>query len=420
MGYFEPDPSEIKLTSDGRVIYKGKHAVPVPPDYTSEVDTTDPLFPLVGTVGGAWQTYYGVDRHAQDTRDMLLTEMDEAMKIAIKSQQTSGWLMTYCTNEMVGRALTLMVAGKFNWYTTNHHVGQTHATNFIVKVAGTICPFMSTNESSMSEIAKSTVWEISHWVSTHLCMNLMSMRTGMRVSAHPCGSSVGTAILADDMKIRCDAAPAGMARAALLYSVMKLHHNNMLWLVAPQFDQVLDCASEYQRFLNDMKTAKQTRSVDPRMKNHEGRMYLTGRPEKHRIMDMLMQLGIIGSFLFHKCPSSTMTASPLIFVRNRNNRMEARNMNHHGFSAEFDELCKVTRDKVLEVTKEVKNLIGASDTALAISRADYVNMMQMFNVDPRESTRKFDHAAKSLGDCPGSHGLDPKRRRDDDSPPGRS
>ena len=36
------------------------------------------------------------------------------------------------------------------------------------------------------------------------------------------------------------------------------------------------------------------------------------------------------------------------------------------------------KDKVLEVTKEVKDLIGASDTALAISKADYVNMMEMF------------------------------------------
>jgi len=58
--------------------------------------------------------------------------------------------------------------------------------------------------------------------------------------------------------------------------------------------------------------------------------------------------------------------------------MEARYQNHHGFSAEFDEICRVTKDKVLEVTKEVKDLIGASDTALAISKADYVNMMEMF------------------------------------------
>lgn len=39
----------------------------------------------------------------------------------------------------------------------------------------------------------------------------------------------------------------------------------------PAFDTVLDCAHEYQRFLNDVKAARQTGSVDPRMKNHEGR-----------------------------------------------------------------------------------------------------------------------------------------------------
>ena len=349
---------------------------------------------------------------------MLQVEMDEAM--AIDSQKNTGWLMTYCTSELVGKALTLMVAGKFNWYQTNHHVGQNHATSFIVKIAGNTCPFMSTNEGSISETAKSAVWEMSHWVSTHLCMNLMSMPTGKSVSAHPCGSPIGTAILADDMWIRCDAAPAGMARAALLHSVMKLHHKNMLWLVAPSIDQVLDCASEYQRFMDDVKVARQTRTVDPRMRNHEGRVYLTGKSEKHRIMDMMVPLGVIGSFLFHKCPSSTMTASPLISVRNRNNRMEARYMNHHGFSAEFDKLCRVTKDKVLEVTKEVKDLIGVSDTALAISKADYVTLMQVFNVAPAESGLKFDHAAKSLGGVPDGRNFGQKRRRDEESPRPRS
>ena len=412
VGYFEPDPDDLVRQQDLSVTYKGRHAVPVPPGYTSEEDTTDPLFPLTRIIAGRAVAFYGVDQHAQGSHDMLQVEMDEAMSIAIDSQKTTGWLMTYCTSEMVGKALTLMVAGKFNWYQTNHHVGQNHATNFIIKIAGNTCPFMATNENSISETAKSAVWEMSHWVSTHLCMNLMAMRTGKRVSAHPCGSSIGTAILADDMRIRCDAAPAGMARAALL-------HKNMLWLVAPSIDQVLDCASEYQRFMNDVKVARQTRTVDPRMSNHEGRVYLTGKAEKHRIMDMVVPLGVIGSFLFHKCPSSTMTASPLISVRNRN-RMEARYMNHHGFSAEFDELCRVTKDKVLEVTKEVKDLIGASDTALAISKANYVNLMQVFNVAPAESGMKFDHAARSLGERPAGRSSRQKRRRDEDSPKPKS
>ena len=85
--------------------------------------------------------------------------------------------------------------------------------------------------------------------------------------------------------------------------------------------------------------------------NHEGRFYLTGKTDKHRIMDLVVPLGLVGSFLYHKCPTSTMTASPLISVKNRNNRMEARYQNHHNFNAEFDELCCSTKDKALEITQ---------------------------------------------------------------------
>jgi len=85
-GYFEPDPKEVITHSDGRIIYKGKHTVPVPPGYTSETDTSDPLYPGAGGGAREWKTYYGVDKHARDTRDMLQTEMDEAMKAAIHSQ----------------------------------------------------------------------------------------------------------------------------------------------------------------------------------------------------------------------------------------------------------------------------------------------------------------------------------------------
>ena len=71
---------------------------------------------------------------------------------------------------------------------------------------------------------------------------------------------------------------------------------------------------------------------------------------------------------------------------------------------------------MLEVTKEVKDLIGVSDTALAISKADYVNLMQVFNVNPAESGMKFDHAAQSLSKRPGGRTSGQKRRRDEDLP----
>ena len=45
----------------------------------------------------------------------------------------------------------------------------------------------------------------------------------------------------------------------------------------------------------------------------------------------------------------------------------------------------------------MKALMGASDTALTVSKTDYVSLMKLFNVDRSESEGKFDHAFKSLG-----------------------
>ena len=175
-----------------------------------------------------------------------------------------------------------------------------------------------------------------------------------------------------------------MAKAALAHTTMQLHHKNVLWLVAPGCDQFLDYASAYQQFLDNVNSSKLENRVDPRVKNHEGHIYLTGKSEKTQIMDMIPPLGLIGSFLHHKCPTSTMTASPLISVKNRNNRMEAKYMNHHGFSAEFEELCRSTKDKTLEIIKEIQNLVGVNDTLLAISRTNYVTILQMICMDPTE------------------------------------
>lgn len=61
-------------------------------------------------------------------------------------------------------------------------------------------------------------------------------------------------ILADNMKIRCDAAPAGMAKAALLHSVIKLHHKNMLWLVAPRIRYSPGLCTEVLEQREDSKT----------------------------------------------------------------------------------------------------------------------------------------------------------------------
>ena len=70
VGYFEPDPGELILQQDSTVTYKGKHAVAVPPGYTPEEDTTDPLYRLARMIAGRPVAYYGVDQLAQDSRSI--------------------------------------------------------------------------------------------------------------------------------------------------------------------------------------------------------------------------------------------------------------------------------------------------------------------------------------------------------------
>ena len=94
-----------------------------------------------------------MDLPAQDTRDMLATKMVEAMDLATTSAKGTKWLATYCTSDMISKALTLMVATKFNWYQTNHHVGQGYATHFIHKIESTMCPWMQLSENSNTEVA---------------------------------------------------------------------------------------------------------------------------------------------------------------------------------------------------------------------------------------------------------------------------
>ena len=157
-GYIVANPNNVVYAVGGQVLYKGRVAVLPPPGHVSELDTAHPLYPL---------------------RTRLAAEMVQAMDLATASAKGIKWLSTYCTTDMISNALTLMVATKFNWYQTNHHVGQGNATHFKHKIASTMCLWMQSTENNITEVAKSMIWEIGHWVSTHLWLNLMGMRTGI-------------------------------------------------------------------------------------------------------------------------------------------------------------------------------------------------------------------------------------------------
>jgi len=101
-----------------------------------------------------------------------------------------------------------------------------------------------------------------------------------------------------------------------------------MWLTAFGVTQVQECVSNFRQFLNKVAAFKELKKVNPRCRNHKGRAYLVGSSTRIKIVDVVVTLGLIDSFLYLKAPQSTLTSSPLIMVHNRIGKVEPRYMSH--------------------------------------------------------------------------------------------
>jgi len=57
--------------------------------------------------------------------------------------------------------MTLCLAAKYNWWTTNHHVGQGGWSPYVQKVACVL------GEACVTEPMKGTIHKAGHWMGTH-------------------------------------------------------------------------------------------------------------------------------------------------------------------------------------------------------------------------------------------------------------
>ena len=82
----------------GQVLYVGRAVLSPSPGHVSELDTSDPLFSLLDPAGRVRPVYIGVDLPAQDTRDMLATEMVRGHGPGYdfsKGNQVAGYLLHF-------------------------------------------------------------------------------------------------------------------------------------------------------------------------------------------------------------------------------------------------------------------------------------------------------------------------------------
>ena len=100
-------------------------------------------------------------------------------------------------------------------------------------------------------------------------------------------------------------------------------------------------------------------------------------------------LGTVGSFLFWKQPSSTLTASPLISTVKGNRSKEPAYLLY----PDFDSLCKSTRDAKVKITAEVSHFVGKSSTGVACSLTSYAMFLATFGISREDAQVRYNEAA---------------------------
>ena len=161
--------------------------------------------------------------------------------------------------------------------------------------------------------------------------------------------------------------------------------------------EVVATCVEYKRHLAKVAECTRRKMVDPRCKNHEGGRFLTITSWKTAIMGNVPQLGLVGSYLFHRAMRTTLAASPLICTGYGSNKVVTKYTTFAGYDVQFNALCRSTRNTEMVLTEEVKNFVGVNNTSLSLSRQKYGEFMSLFGAGQAEVNYRYSMAVNTLG-----------------------
>lgn len=122
----------------------------------------------------------------------------------------------YVNRKEIHRALTLIVATKANWWTSNHHTGQANQelTGYVKKVMA-VFELESGNPDIMT-----AAHTIGHWASTISVLTAAGV-AGLKVPNAPMHDPLSTMVLSEDAKLRFTAQPAGTHRLVVCHEAAK-------------------------------------------------------------------------------------------------------------------------------------------------------------------------------------------------------
>ena len=122
----------------------------------------------------------------------------------------------------------------------------------------------------------------------------------------------------------------------------------------PRVEEVTARAKEVADLKQAVRLAKEEKSVDPRALGHVGSMYLTGKPRV--VMKTVAPVGVIGPFLYHLHPASSMTKSPLITRKAASGSSYDKAYDGtEGYDEAWDEFCEGFRNRRSVLSPELMN-----------------------------------------------------------------
>jgi hypothetical protein len=121
----------------------------------------------------------------------------------------------------VSTVITLALATKFNYWTTNHHVGQGGWASYTLKVVKALVPELA-NDAFRRELHM-----MCHWFGTHGSLRLFHILTP--VCINPLFPDPKTPIMSEDFIVRNDAFPAGTAKITIVDAALRKTMSSPLW-----------------------------------------------------------------------------------------------------------------------------------------------------------------------------------------------
>ena len=269
--------------------------------------------------------------------------------------------------------MSLIIATKINYFNTNHCTGQGAVSHFIQKVLTTL--FDDIASEVPEEDLKSTAHRIGHWASTHVCFGILRIKTGRNISVLPCAvrfvANAGT--LATDFLVRSEAFPAGMAAHGIVYACLAKYGMSKVLFYVPRVEEVTACTKEVEDLKEAVNTAREDGNVDPRALGHVGSMYLTGRPRV--AMKTVAPIGVIGLFLYHLHPASSMTKSLLITRKSASGSGYDKAYNRaEGYNEAWDEFCEGFRNRRAALSPELMNKLAGVTASGSIAEEAYLGL----------------------------------------------